>query len=69
MQWIGVKERVPDDEIDVLVYEGKTTLEGYPKYEVASFRAYRFGSFFVSGPQILRDVTHWAPLPAPPEDE
>ena len=51
-QWIPVNERLPDEEVRVLAYDGDKVFES----------EYWNGSW-----EWLADVTHWMPLPNPPE--
>ena len=56
-EWISVEERLPEAEVDVLV----TDDNGYvyvSRYHVGSI------SFW----SAMKEVTHWMPLPAPPEE-
>ena len=55
-QWISVKERLPENGIEVLVVsDGETGASWHEK-----------GEF---GWAIGGTVTHWMPLPEPPEEE
>lgn len=56
MEWISVKDRLPDMFEDVLVYE-----------IVLGFYVARLGQFyFETDIGILQEVTHWMPLPETP---
>ncbi|WGE69866.1 DUF551 domain-containing protein [Actinobacillus equuli subsp. haemolyticus] len=57
--WISVKDELPDEDIDVLIY-------GYKRSE---FRLVSI-SFYSEGKFNLPDsftITHWQPLPEPPK--
>ena len=62
MKWISVKDRLPEFHVDILFYAGKKdgTLKG---------RFYRKSHKFISNGNKFHkvDVTHWMPLPEPPE--
>lgn len=51
-QWISVKDRLPEDNTNVLVTDGLNV-----------FRSKVWEKFFDMGP-----VTHWMPLPEQPEE-
>lgn len=64
MEWISVKDRLPDLHKEVLIY-------CYPH------KAINFGHLAINGPDVkgkhcvvwagLLPVTHWMPLPEPPK--
>lgn len=58
--WIPVTERLPEDARDVLTYSRYKTFEG-GSIDVMSYypRAKRW--------ELDEEVTHWMPLPQPPE--
>ncbi len=62
-QWISVKERLPEKGVDVLTVS-KNEHESY--YMVDSFVD---GDWFLQGVGKITQVTHWMPLPEPPEGE
>ena len=66
-EWISVKDRVPNEGEYVLVYDGNIPLEGKPFYEIAAYRIFANGAYFVSGPYTLSSVKFWTPLPEPPK--
>ncbi len=57
--WIPVTERLPEDDVRVLAYDGLKT-----------FTAELFEGLWhwIEGDTFGMDVTHWTPLPAPPSD-
>lgn len=58
--WIPCSERLPEDEDLVLTYKnGRIEVQGYEKRR----NGWISGGWFWS----LATVTHWMPLPAPPE--
>jgi hypothetical protein len=69
MKWISVKERLPEEDQQVLVYS-----EDYPM-EVMWFRNNKFNEYY-EDLDIKKDynfeieeVTHWMPIPEPPKDQ
>lgn len=66
-EWISVKDRLPEDEKQVLVYDRihKTcTIGNYKKTEENDYWvAYQGES------SIWYNITHWMPLPEPPKGE
>lgn len=59
MNWISVKDRLPESGIDVLVFTD----------DYCAYTAHYDGYWWLSGePTLSYNVTHWMPLPAPPED-
>lgn len=60
-QWISVKDRLPENCIEVLVYDTDCGIViGWHDKEIGDFAA-----DFISP---LDAVTHWMPLPEPPQD-
>jgi hypothetical protein len=70
MEWISVKDRLPCDEQEVLVYDSKRgihkTFFVYEPYECeeGGFDKHGFAIMDVS----FENITHWQPLPEPPKD-
>ena len=68
MNWISVKERLPDEGVEVLVY--CCYFKDNCSQEIASLDSYGGIQYWdLEGRQYLEmeDVTHWMPLPEPPE--
>ena len=61
VKWISVKDRLPENCIEVLVYDTDCGIViGWYDKEIGDFAA-----DFISP---LDAVTHWIPLPEPPKD-
>ena len=57
-EWFSVKEKMPEDNTRVFVWENGSLHDSYYMNKI----------FFLLNAGIrLRDVTHWMPLPYPPE--
>lgn len=56
--WISVCDEMPDDETTVLVH----CLDDEPVW-----LGYKVGDEWRTVEGVLADVTHWMPLPVPPE--
>lgn len=57
-KWISANERMPDDDVDVLLFgKGKGIKVGY----------HSEGTWYDHQHDHLRGVTHWMPLPKPPK--
>lgn len=61
-RWICVRDRLPEEETEVLCYLGNALGKGI----VVAFR--RHGDWYFDGWKCPT-VTHWMPLPAPPKEE
>lgn len=59
MTWISVKDRLPEDADEYLIVVDGKTYFGF--YSTAFDEWWRDN-------QVVYGVTHWQPLPAPPED-
>ena len=61
-RWISVEERLPEDGVDVLIYD-RENLEA-----PISSASHRSGRGWVCDLELYFDgPTHWMPLPEPPE--
>ena len=57
-EWINVRDRLPNTSDDVWVFDGLAQYEGF----------YQNGDWwYTGGSQFPVEVTHWQPLPPPPE--
>lgn len=61
-EWISVEDRLPEDEIPVLVFTAKGKY--YVGYYYKAVTSPTFTGFYADS--CRRDVTHWMPLPEPP---
>ena len=67
-EWISVKDRLPEDRVlEVLVFNGTA-----PEYNQHVFHATWFMERMnfkskTDGYRYLGEITHWMPLPEPPE--
>ena len=61
-KWISVRDRLPEEETEVLCYLGNALWKGI----VVAFR--RHGDWYFDGWKCPT-VTHWMPLPEPPKEE
>ena len=80
MEWISVKERLPDDEQEVLViahgWDGRLVYVGSHK-RVEAQKSWLTGitnkssEWSLWGWSYLKEpmVTHWLPLPEPPKED
>ena len=68
MEWISVKDRLPREGIEVLVWDGNLNLDNIPSYSIASYKTFHNGSFFIDPPYSLQDIKWWMPLPNLPKD-
>lgn len=80
-RWISVEERLPEDKCECLVYvkthnkfSGYMTISWfYPRYDGSApdLKGRKVWTGYDSewGVFELRNVTHWMPLPEPPEVE
>lgn len=61
-EWISVKDRLPEEEKEVLCYLGNALGKGL----IVAFR--RHGDWYFDGWKCPT-VTHWMPLPEPPKED
>ena len=65
-QWISVKDRLPEDDVDVVIGWFQKTASNKPFWTVD---AAQLTNKVFSGWRVYPEVTHWMPLPAPPKEE
>jgi len=66
-EWISVEDQLPEEGVVILVYDGYGT-HGV-QYTLATTS---YSNACMSGEEhseALRGITHWMPLPQPPESE
>ena len=80
MNWISVKDRLPDKPGRYMIFELITKpfhahnclAYSYPyaccEPNIAYFNEYRKGWYFHSDSDMILTPTHWLPLPEPPSD-
>ncbi len=70
MEWISVKDRLPEHGQDVIVY-GPDGVVAYVTYMANDNLLYTGFYFDVGGEYItlLKGITHWMPLPEPPNKQ
>jgi hypothetical protein len=64
MEWISVKDRFPDNDIDVLFTEGEDVYIGKRCWYDPGYRWYPNGYLAY----LDDDITHWMPTPPPPQN-
>ena len=58
--WVSVEDKLPEAGTEILI------CDRVPRFSIAIYDA---GEFFYGGTNMTRFVTHWMPLPEPPEAE
>ena len=74
-QWIPVTERLPESKEKLLVYGGNIEIwfngvkQPMPSIFTGYMRGLDEGWFTWDTDDYISDVTHWMPLPQPPDEE
>lgn len=67
MEWISVKDRIPPRELDyIIVFDGNdvfTAMFFVNDGKATTFFSCCYGKEYLK----IKNVTHWMPLPEPPE--
>jgi hypothetical protein len=66
LQWISVKERLPEEDVDVAIGWFQKTASNKTFWTVD---AAQLTNKVFSGWRVYSEVTHWMPLPKPPEEK
>lgn len=67
MEWISVKDRLPDPDTEIVFFYDKRYHIGCFIEESQCHGEYLWQSY-IDGYNCVVDVTHWMPLPKPPQD-
>lgn len=65
MEWISVKDRLPENRIIEVICVRKTKTDSYYSIPL-TWRGDGF-YFFLDKYNLISDITHWMPLPEPPK--
>lgn len=69
MEWISVKERLPESDGKVLVWQRETKIADGGEMTFGRFLfhgPFNVPVFGISGLGQVKNVSHWMPLPEPP---
>jgi len=64
MEWISVKDRLPENEESIIIFDGREVFSGI--YINGYFRNHDCEGL-AFGPLENKNVSHWMPLPKPPK--
>ena len=62
-KWISVKERLPEDDLEVMVYTDR-----YGGRQELAYYVRRVEAWYQNCSLLIPNVTHWMPKPEPPEE-
>ena len=60
--WISVKDRLPEEDKEVLAYNGAYMI-------IAAYATNPTKYWYTITGSVTRTITHWMPLPEPPKEE
>ena len=60
MKWINVKDKLPEGNKLILVYDGKEVIPSF---------YYKWSGLFVFAGIEIKNITWWQSAPGPPEDK
>ncbi|EOY9080008.1 DUF551 domain-containing protein [Escherichia coli] len=66
--WISCSERMPDDTKMLLAFSQGQIVAAYWNWVVSPIDYKKYRAFTYLSGNILDDVTHWMPLPEPPQE-
>lgn len=65
--WISVKDRLPKENGPILMWSGR--LEDVPTCAAAGYELWNWSTEHTPHDYRLFEITHWMPLPEPPEEK
>lgn len=68
MKWISVKDRLPEFDDKGWSLDNVIAVDSGGIILIGAFIQKGFLDFFDIGGNVHGDITHWMPLPEPPED-
>ncbi|WP_097301463.1 DUF551 domain-containing protein [Escherichia coli] len=66
--WISCSERMPDDTKMLLAFSQGQIVAAYWNWVMSPIDYKKYRAFTYLSGNILDDVTHWMPLPEPPQE-
>lgn len=66
--WIKCSERMPENTQMVLAFSQGEIVAAYWNYVVCPIDYKKYRAFTYLSGSLLEDVTHWQPLPEPPQE-
>ncbi|HHU2346684.1 TPA: DUF551 domain-containing protein [Escherichia coli] len=66
--WISCSERMPEDNKMLLAFSQGQIVAAYWNWVMSPIDYKKYRAFTYLSGNILDDVTHWMPLPEPPQE-